>query len=161
MYSVATSGGGTLMPQMKTFYQKPASTPVSVAPYATTTLINTSGNMGGSSTMSKPMQSNVSTPPPLPPSSASPPPLFFSLIPAGSPSRGGDVAVYVSDIFQLSSPTPFYSVLVFVFLALSTIFHSVNSPSICSLSHCVRLVLFFPYWSFQLYISMKVRILCG
>ena len=33
-------------------------------------------------------------------------------VPKGSPSRGGDVAVYVFDINQLSLPTPFYSVLV-------------------------------------------------
>ena len=62
MYSVAGGGSGTLMPQMKTFYQKPNAAPVSVAPYATTTLINTSGTMGGGggSTLGKPMQSNVS-----------------------------------------------------------------------------------------------------
>ena len=54
------------------------------------------------------------------------------------------------------SPTPFYSVLVFVsvFMALSTLFHSINSPNISSLSHSVLLVLFLPYWSFQLYISL-------
>ena len=33
-------------------------------------------------------------------------------IPAGSPSRGGDVTVFVFDINQPSLPTPFYSVLV-------------------------------------------------
>nr|KAG5705527.1 hypothetical protein BaRGS_009180 [Batillaria attramentaria] len=55
MYSIANSGG-TLMPQMKTFYQKPSSTPVSVAPYATTTLINTCGSMGGNSNLGKPIQ---------------------------------------------------------------------------------------------------------
>ena len=45
---------------------------------------------------------------------------------AGSPSRGGDVAVYVFDINQPSLPTPFYFVLVSVsvFMALSTVFHS-------------------------------------
>ena len=39
---------------------------------------------------------------------------------AGSPSRGGNVAVYVPDINQPSLPTPFYSVLVSisVFMAL-------------------------------------------
>ena len=43
----------------------------------------------------------------------------LSLVPAGSPSRGGDVTGYV---------TPFYSVLVSisVFMALSTVFHSIN-----------------------------------
>ena len=39
---------------------------------------------------------------------------------AGSPSRGGDVVVFVFDINQPSLPTPFYSVLVSVsvFMAL-------------------------------------------
>ena len=45
-----------------------------------------------------------------------------------SPLSGGDVAVYVFDINLLSIPTPFYSVLVSVsvFMALSTVFHSIN-----------------------------------
>ena len=44
--------------------------------------------------------------------------------PAGSPSRGRDVAVYVFDINQPSLPTPFYSVLVFisVFMTLLIIY---------------------------------------
>ena len=48
----------------------------------------------------------------------------------GSPSRGGDVEVYVFDINQPSLPTPFDSVLVSVsvFMALSTVFRSVNPP---------------------------------
>ena len=36
-------------------------------------------------------------------------------VPVGSPSRGGDVAVYVFDINQPSLPTSFYSVLVCIF----------------------------------------------
>ena len=50
----------------------------------------------------------------------------------------------------------FYSVLVSVsvFMALSTVFHSINFPDISPLSHSVLLVLFLPYWSFQLYISL-------
>ena len=50
-------------------------------------------------------------------------------VPAGSPSHGGDVAVYAWN--QLSLPTPFYSVLVSVslFMALSTVFHLINSPT--------------------------------
>ena len=74
----------------------------------------------------------------------------------GSPSRGGDVAVYVFDMInQLSLPTPFYSVLVSisVFMALSAVFHSINSPDNSPLSHSVLTVLFLPYWSFQLHIS--------
>ena len=77
-------------------------------------------------------------------------------IPMGSPSRGGDVAVYVFDINQLSLPTPFYPVLVSVsvFMTISTVFHSINSPDNSSLSHSVLPVLFLPYWSFQLHISL-------
>ena len=75
-------------------------------------------------------------------------------IPSGSPSRGGDVPVYVYDINQPSLPTPFYSVLVSisVFMALSTVFHSINSPDNYPFSHSLLLVLSLPYWSFQLYI---------
>ena len=56
----------------------------------------------------------------------------------GSPSRSGNVTIYVFDINQLSLPTPFYSVLVSisVFVTLSTVFHSINSPDNFSLSHC-------------------------
>ena len=56
--------------------------------------------------------------------------LVAMIIPAGSPSRGGDAAVYIFDIKQPSLPTPLYSVLVSVsvFMAFSTLFHSINSP---------------------------------
>ena len=62
---------------------------------------------------------------------------------ADSPARVGDVAVYVSDINQPSLPTPFYSVLVSisVFVALSTVFHSINSPDNSPFSHSVLPVL--------------------
>ena len=57
---------------------------------------------------------------------------FYSdvCVPTGSSSRGGDVIVYAFDINPLSLPTSFYSVLVSisVFMALSTVFHSLNSP---------------------------------
>ena len=74
----------------------------------------------------------------------------FALVSAGSPSRGGDVAVHVFDLNQQSLPTPFYSVLVSVsvFMALSTVFHSTNSPDNSPLSHSVLPVLFLPYWFF-------------
>ena len=52
----------------------------------------------------------------------------------GSPCDGGDVTVYVRDTNQPSLLTPFYSVLVpiSVFMALSTVFHSINSmTSLC------------------------------
>ena len=53
----------------------------------------------------------------------------------GSPR---DVAVYVFDINQPSLPTPFYSVhvSVYVFMALSTVFHSINSPDNSAFSLC-------------------------
>ena len=80
---------------------------------------------------------------------------FVSVL-AGSPSRGGDVAVYVIAINQPSLPTAFDSVLVSIsfFVALSTVFHSIKSPDNSSLSHSVLPVLFLPYGSFQLYISL-------
>ena len=62
---------------------------------------------------------------------------------------------FMSDINQPNFPTRFYSVLVSVsvFMALSTVFHSINSPgnsafSLCSASLISALL------SFQLYISL-------
>ena len=39
-------------------------------------------------------------------------PLCYAYVPAGSPSRGGDVVVHIFDINQQSLPSPLYSVLV-------------------------------------------------
>ena len=52
------------------------------------------------------------------------------LVPADSSSHGEDVTVCVPDINQPSLPTPFHSVLVSVsvFMALLTVFRSINSP---------------------------------
>ena len=63
---------------------------------------------------------------------------------------------YGVDINQPTLPTPFYSVLVSIslFMALSTVFHSINSPGNSQFSHSVLPVLSLPYWSFQLYISL-------
>ena len=71
----------------------------------------------------------------------------FMLAPKGSASRGGDVMADAFDTNQPSLPTPFYSVLVSisVFMALSTAFHSINSPDSCQFSHSVPLVLSLPY----------------
>ena len=57
--------------------------------------------------------------------------MYITLVPAGSPSRGGNVAVYVFDINQPSLPTPFYSVImsICVFMAFSTVFHPINSSN--------------------------------
>ena len=80
----------------------------------------------------------------------------LSHVPTGSPSCGGDVAFYVFDINQPSVPTSFYSFLVSisVFMALPTEFHSIKSLDNSPLSQSVLRVLFLPYWSFQLYISL-------
>ena len=81
---------------------------------------------------------------------------FFFLF--GLPARSSPLGMlrFTSDINQPSLPTPFYSVLVSisVFMALSTVFHSVTSPANSPFSHSVLPVLFLPYWSFQLYISL-------
>ena len=55
-----------------------------------------------------------------------------------------------------SLPTPFYPVLlpISIFIALSTVFLSLNSSDNSLLSHSVLPVLFPPYWSFQLSISV-------
>ena len=69
-------------------------------------------------------------------------------VPAGSPSRGGDVAVDVFDRNQPSLPTfCCCSVLVSisVFVALSTVFHSINYPDKSPFSHSVLPVLSLPY----------------
>ena len=49
------------------------------------------------------------------------------------------MAVFVLDRNQQSLTTPFYSVLVSlsVFMALSTVFHSISSPDNSPLSHSV------------------------
>ena len=80
-----------------------------------------------------------------------------SAVPAGSLSRGGDVALYVFDINQPSLPTPIFfyfldsvPVSISVFMALSTVFLSINAPNNSPLSHSVLPVLFLFNWSFQL-----------
>ena len=49
----------------------------------------------------------------------------------------------MSDVNQPSLPSPFYSVLVSVsvFMTLSTVFHSINSPDNSPFSHSVLVVL--------------------
>ena len=68
---------------------------------------------------------------------------------AGSPARRGDVTVYVFDRnqFLMSLTSPFYSLpLSFsVFIALSTVFYSINSPDNSPLSHSILPTLFLSY----------------
>ena len=78
------------------------------------------------------------------------------VVPPGSPSRGGDVAVYVFDINQPNLPTPFFfSVLVSVsvIMAISTVLFSINSPDNSPLSDSVLPGLLLPYWFFEQYTS--------
>ena len=90
-------------------------------------------------------------------------------VPAGSPSRGGDVAIYVFDVNQPSLPTPFHSVLesISVFMALSTVFHSINSPdnspfsSLCSSGLISALLVLSTIYLFTKVPSSSNIILCG
>ena len=76
---------------------------------------------------------------------------------------------FMSDINQPGLPTPFCSVLVSVsvFMTLSAVFHSINSPDNSPLSHSVLPVSFLPYWPFlTVYLFTKISlspdiILCG
>ena len=63
---------------------------------------------------------------------------------------------FMTNINQPSVPTPFSSVLVSisVFMALSTVFHSIYSPEKSLFSHSILLVLSLPHRSFQLYVSL-------
>ena len=77
----------------------------------------------------------------------------------GSPSHGGNVTIYVLDIKQPSMSTIVHSVLVSVsvFMALSTVFNSINSPNNSPLSHAVFQVLFWiidPFNYISLYESL-------
>ena len=85
--------------------------------------------------------------------------MYYVFVPTGLSSRGGDVAVYVFDIYRPSWPTPFYSVLVSVsvFMTLSTVFHSMHSPDNSPLSHSVLLVLLCLIGPFN-YISLYERL---
>ena len=66
----------------------------------------------------------------------------------GSHLCGADVAVCVFNVNQPSLLTPFkksVSVSVSVFIALLTVFRSINSPDNSPLSHFVLPILFQPY----------------
>ena len=75
---------------------------------------------------------------------------------------------FMPDINQLSLPTPFYSVLVSVsvFMALSTVFHSIHSPNNSALSHRSSGLISALLVLSTVYLFMKVsfspdRVLCG
>ena len=76
-----------------------------------------------------------------------PPPPHYHEVPSGLLSRGGDVTVYVLDRNQPSLSALFHSVLVSisVFMALSTVFHSMNPPDNSLLSHFVVPDLLLPH----------------
>ena len=80
-----------------------------------------------------------------------------SLSPPGSPSRDGDVKVYIFDIYkptELAHSFQFVLVSISVFMDVSTVFHSTNSPENSPPSNSVLPVLLLPNWSFQLHISL-------
>ena len=89
-------------------------------------------------------------------------------VPVGSPSRGGDVMVYVIDIKQPSLPTLFilFLCLCLSFKALSPVFNSINSPDNSPLSDCsaglisALLVLSTTYLFTKVSLSPDI-ILCG
>ena len=65
---------------------------------------------------------------------------------------------FMSDLNQPSLSTPFYSVLVsiFAFMALSTVFHSINSPDNSPFSHSVLVVSSALLVLSAMYLFMKV-----
>ena len=88
---------------------------------------------------------------------------FIHGVPAGSPSRDGDVTVYALDINQPSLLTVFslYSVLisVSVFMDFSTVFYSTKFYRQLSVFSPCSSGFILPDWSFQLYIFfMKVSL---
>ena len=78
------------------------------------------------------------------------------MVPAGSPSHGGDVTVYVKDINQPNFPTPFYSVFlsISVFMALSTVFHSIILPTTLRCLSLFYWCLIGPFNYISLYVSL-------
>ena len=95
------------------------------------------------------------------------------LVPAGSPSHGGDVAVYVFDISQPNVPTPFF----FFFLSCSCVYFCLYGPfnrisvhetsrHLCAFSHCFSGLISALLVLSTIYLFMKVSfspevILCG
>ena len=94
---------------------------------------------------------------------------FFKLVPSleqlctGSPSRGGDIVVYIFDINKPSSTILFLFfffsfvvvlVPVSVIMALSSAFHSINTSFHSRLSHSALPALFLCLMGFQLHISL-------
>ena len=73
---------------------------------------------------------------------------------AGWPLRGRDVEVNVFDINRACTLLFILFLCLIVFMAILTVFQSINSPDNSPLSHYVLPVLFLPYGSFQLYISL-------
>ena len=72
---------------------------------------------------------------------------------AGSPSRGGDVTVYV-----WHKPTELVSFSLFV--ALSTVLHSINSPDNSLFSHSVLPVLCLLYWFYVFLWKSPYMVVC-
>ena len=82
--------------------------------------------------------------------------LFTSCVPAGLPSRGGDVAAYVFNISHQACPLLFILFLcLFLSLWLFQLYFIHNSPDNSPFSHSLLPVLSLLYLSFQRYISLR------
>ena len=83
---------------------------------------------------------------------------LYYCVPVGSASRGGDVAVYVSDISQPSLQTLLFYFVLYQFMSVSIFMAPFNCISFhkfswqLATSHSVLPALFLPNWSFQLYL---------
>ena len=92
------------------------------------------------------------------------PSVFLSLLPV--PAWWGCFGLFLTN--QPNLPTPFYSVLVSisVFMAVSTVFHSINSPKNSALSHCFSSLISASLVLSTIYLFVKVSfspdiIFCG
>ena len=80
---------------------------------------------------------------------------YYLIVPAGSPSRGGDVTVYVAyKPTELAHSFLFCSCVDFCLYGPFNYFHSINSPDNSPISHSVLPVLCLSYWFSQLYIPL-------
>ena len=85
--------------------------------------------------------------------------IIYSLVPAGSPSRGWDVTIYVlHKPIQLAHSFLFCSCVYFCLCGPFNYISFHKSPRHPSISHSVLLVLILPYWSFLLHISLFMKV---
>ena len=67
------------------------------------------------------------------------------------------MCIYIYNLYvSIMSPLSWRCFILGKFMHFTTVFHSINSPDNSQFSHSVLPVLPLPYWSFQLYIFVKV-----